>query len=108
MRKSRVIPAMSPALLAPALLAAALLAPALLAVALLAVAAPARADDAAYCAALSDQALRYLASCAIDGDNKPDLETREAIGACDQGRTAAGIAVLERKLRNNGLTLPTR
>ena len=94
MRKSRVVPAMSlSALLAPALLA---------------VAAPARADDAAYCAALSDQALRYLASCAIDCDNKPDLETRAAIDACGRGRTAAGIAVLERKLRNNGFTLPTR
>jgi hypothetical protein len=94
MRKSRLFPAM--------------LAPALLATDALAGAAPARADDAAYCAVLSDQALHYLASCAIDGDNKPDTETRAAIDACDQGRTAAGIAVLERKLRNNGFTLPTR
>jgi hypothetical protein len=90
MRKSRLFPVM----LAPALL--------------LATAIVARADDAAYCAALSDEALRYLASCAIDGANKPDAETRTAIDACEQGRTAAGIPVLERKLRNNGFTLPTR
>jgi len=60
----------------------------------LAVATPAWADDAAYCAALSEQAVRYLATCAIDN--------------CDSGRTAAGIAVLERKLRNNGFSLPPR
>ena len=94
MRKSRLFPAM--------------LMPAMLALALLAVPAAAQADDTAYCAVLSDQALRYLASCAIDGANKPDAETRTAIDACDQGRTAAGIPVLERKLRNNGFTLPTR
>jgi len=94
MRKSRLFPVM--------------LVPVMLVPTLLAVATAARADDAAYCAALSDQALRYLASCAIDGDNKPDTETRAAIDACDHGRTAAGIAVLERKLRSNGFTLPQR
>ncbi|WIM09218.1 hypothetical protein [Enhydrobacter sp.] len=76
--------------------------------ALLPAAASAEGSDAAYCAALSDQAQRYLVSCAIDGDNKPDLETRTAIDACNQGRTAVGIAVLERKLRTSGFTLPQR
>lgn len=74
----------------------------------LAIATPGRADDAAYCAVLSEQAVRYLATCAIDGANKPDLETKAAIDNCDAGRTAAGIAVLERKLRNNGFSLPSR
>ena len=68
----------------------------------------AMADDAAYCAAMGDLAWRYIAADAKDGHNKPDLETRAAIAACDQGNYAAGIAVLERKLRDNHITLPKR
>lgn len=68
----------------------------------------ARADDAAYCAALGDLAWRYIAASAIDGASKPDLETKAAIEECDKGNTAAGIAVLEQKLRDNHITLPKR
>ena len=83
------------------------LAPALVLVAL-PLATAARADDATYCAALGDLAWRYIAADAKEGQNKPDLETRAAIAACDQGNYAAGIAVLERKLRDNHITLPKR
>jgi hypothetical protein len=79
-----------------------------LALALLSVAPAARADDAAYCATLSESAYRYLATCATNGESKPDLETRTAIEDCHSGKTAAGIAVLERKLASNGFTLPKR
>lgn len=65
-------------------------------------------DDVAYCATLSAQATRYLAGCAIDGTNKPDLETKAAIDDCEKGNTAAGIRVLERKLASNGFAVPRR
>ena len=68
----------------------------------------ARADDAAYCAAMGNLAWRYIAASAIDGTSKPDLETKAAIEECDKGNYAAGIAVLERKLRDNHITLPKR
>lgn len=68
----------------------------------------ARADDAAYCAALGDLAWRYIAGGDMDGQSRPDLETKQAIEECNKGNTAKGIAVLERKLRDNGITLPKR
>lgn len=80
----------------------------LLITALTSAATPARADDAAYCTALGDLAWRYIAADAKDGHNKPDLETRAAIAECDKGNYATGIAVLERKLRDNHITLPKR
>ncbi|MBS0220326.1 MAG: hypothetical protein JSR91_06250 [Proteobacteria bacterium] len=68
----------------------------------------AQADDAAYCAALSGLANRYIVSGTGEGRGAPDLETRAAINDCGKGNTAAGIPVLERKLRANGFTLPKR
>ena len=68
----------------------------------------ARADDASYCAALGDLAWRYIAAGATDGASKPDLETKAAIAECEQGHFAVGIPILERKLRDNGITLPKR
>jgi hypothetical protein len=72
------------------------------------VSALAQSGDAAYCAALSALANRYIVSGTGEGRGAPDLETRAAINDCDKGNTAAGIPVLERKLRNNGFTLPKR
>ena len=84
----------------------------LLAVALLVasvpVAASAQADDAAYCAALSDMANRYLVSNTGNGYGQPDLEVREATVACSSGQYTRGIPVLERKLRAGRFTLPAR
>ncbi len=74
--------------------------------ALLSFAALAQGNDAAYCSALSTLANRYLVSSTGEGDGAPDLETQAAINDCDKGNTAAGIPVLERKLRSNGFTLP--
>ena len=68
----------------------------------------AQSDDAAYCAELSRLALRYLTGGTAEGRGVPDLNTRSAIDDCSKGKTAAGIPVLEKKLRSNGFTLPKR
>ena len=67
----------------------------------------AQSSDAAYCTALGDLARRYLGGTA-DGRNVPDLDTSMAIIECQKGNTAAGIPVLEKKLRDARFTLPKR
>jgi hypothetical protein len=67
-----------------------------------------QSDDAAYCAALSALASRYLVGGTSEGRGFPSPETRDAIYACANGNTAAGIPVLEKKLRASGFTLPKR
>jgi hypothetical protein len=64
------------------------------------------ADDAAYCANLSELALRYLSYNSRRGI--PDADVATAIDRCQKGNTADGISTLERKLRNGGFTLPQR
>jgi hypothetical protein len=71
-------------------------------------AASAQSDDAAYCAALSTLANRYLVSSTGQGNGAPDLDIRAASNECAKGNYAGGIPVLERKLRSNGFTLPKR
>jgi hypothetical protein len=71
-------------------------------------AAVAQHDEAAYCAQLGNLALRYTGSAGGEGGLRPDFTTLGAIGDCNKGNTAAGIAVLESKLRSNGFTLPKR
>jgi hypothetical protein len=68
---------------------------------------PALADDASYCAALSELALKYLGKY-TRGVDVPDLDVAAAIDQCQRGNYANGIPTLERKLRNNGFTLPPR
>jgi hypothetical protein len=68
----------------------------------------AQSDDAAYCAQLANLALRYTGSAGGDGGLRPDFTTLGAIDDCNKGNTAAGISVLEKKLRSNGFTLPRR
>jgi hypothetical protein len=68
----------------------------------------AQGDDAAYCAQLGALALRYTGSAGGQGGLRPDFSTVFAIDDCKKGNTAAGIAVLEKTLRNNGFTLPKR
>ena len=68
----------------------------------------AQADDTAYCAALSALASKYLVGGTSEGRGFPSPETRDAIIACQSGNTAAGIPVLEKKLRASGFTLPKR
>ena len=80
----------------------------LLILALTALPATAQEDDVAYCAKLGQLALRYTGSAGGEGRLAPDVSTLGAIDDCRKGNTAAGIPVLERKLRNNGFTLPKR
>lgn len=75
---------------------------------LLAQPATAADDDAAYCEKLGQLALRYTGGAGGEGRLSPDLATVGAIDDCRKGKTAAGIAVLERKLRSSGFTLPPR
>jgi hypothetical protein len=78
------------------------------AVAALAYPATALGDDAAYCAALSALASKYLVGGTSEGRGFPSPETRDAIVDCSKGNTAKGIPVLEQKLRASGFTLPKR
>lgn len=68
----------------------------------------AQADDAAYCARLGDYARRYLGNAAGDGNTRPDFDIMQGISDCNQGRTASGIAILEKKIRSKGFTPPPR
>jgi hypothetical protein len=68
----------------------------------------AQVDDATYCRQLASLALRYTGGAGGEGRLAADLATVGAIDDCNKGNYAAGIAVLERKLRSNGFTLPKR
>ncbi len=81
---------------------------AILACAVLATPAIAQGDEAAYCAQLGNLARRYTGSAGAEGGLAPDLATLGAIADCNKGNTAAGIPVLESKLRSHGFTLPRR
>ncbi len=70
--------------------------------------AAAQSGDAAYCAALAALANKYLIGGTSEGRGFPSPETRDAINSCAKGDTAAGIPVLEKKLRASGFTLPKR
>jgi len=63
--------------------------------------------DAAYCARLAELVTKYIGK-QINGQNRPDSESLVAIDRCDHGDTAAGIPILEKKLKNGGFTLPPR
>jgi hypothetical protein len=64
------------------------------------------ADDMAYCAQLSDLYRRYLGS--VGERVFPDVAASVAMDECAKGNTAAGIPVLEKKLRDARFTLPKR
>ena len=66
----------------------------------------AQGDDRAYCAQLSDLYRRYLGN--IGERVFPDVAAAVAMDDCARGDTAAGIPVLERKLRDARFTLPKR
>jgi len=73
------------------------------------VVAGAQPDDAAYCDALIRQYYRYVVK--VDGSHSPNtgsLDGEVAVAQCRAGNTGAGIPVLERKLRDAGVALPTR
>ena len=70
--------------------------------------ASAQSDDAAYCAKLGDYALRWAGNAGGEGQQKPDVAVTLAIEDCRKGNTAAGIRVLENKIRSKGFSLPSR
>ncbi len=69
----------------------------------------AQMTDAAYCRALSVSYNKYV-STALTGQNPapPPVDVQYAISQCQAGNTAAGIPVLEEKLRAARVTLPSR
>jgi hypothetical protein len=71
-------------------------------------AALAQTDDAAYCQALTEQFQRYVIKTGSHSPNTGGLDGNVAVAQCRAGNTAAGIPVLERKLRDAGLQLPAR
>ena len=76
--------------------------------ALLAVPAMAQSDDAAYCRKLGEYATRYLGDPGGNGGTRPDFDIIDGIDKCNKGNTAAGIAILEKKIRSKGFTPPPR
>jgi hypothetical protein len=76
--------------------------------ALLAGEAIAQSDDAAYCKKLGDYATRYLGDAGGNGGTRPDFDIIDGIDKCNKGNTAAGIAILEKKIRSKGFTPPAR
>jgi hypothetical protein len=65
-------------------------------------------DDIAYCSELGSLASRYAGSGGANGQLSPGPEIKQALEDCHNGRSATGIAVLEKKLRASGITLPRR
>lgn len=68
----------------------------------------AQSDDAAYCRKLADYATRYAGDSSFNGGARPSFDIMDGVDKCDKGNTAAGIAVLEKKIRSRGLTPPPR
>jgi len=75
---------------------------------LLASEAVAQSDDAAYCKKLGDYATRYLGDASGNGGTRPDFDIMEGVDKCNKGNSAAGIAILEKKIRSKGFTPPAR
>jgi hypothetical protein len=67
------------------------------------ISANAQADDKAYCAQLSAFHRRYVQNAT---GRRVDVEALVALDDCQKGNAAAAIAVLEKKLRQSGFTLP--
>ena len=70
-------------------------------------AAAAQSADAAYCDALIRDYYRYVIKLGSH-PNTGSLDGNVAVEQCRAGNTAAGIPVLERKLRGAGVELPGR
>lgn len=75
--------------------------------AILLVPSAAYADDASYCAQLSELYRRYLLGSG-DGNKFPDVTASVAMDECARGNYAEGIPVLEKRLRDARFTLPKR
>ncbi len=81
---------------------------AVLCAASLPVAAVAQTSDAAYCSALIQQYHRYVIKINSQSPNTGSLDGNVAVEQCRAGKTASGIPVLEQKLRDAKVELPSR
>jgi len=81
---------------------------AMLLAASLPLAAAAQPGDIAYCDALIQQYNRYVIKVGSHSPNTGGVDGQVAVAQCRAGNTAAGIPVLEQKLRNQGVALPGR
>jgi hypothetical protein len=69
----------------------------------------AQGNEAAYCKALGDKYQTYVSNMQSGRSPMPESpDVRIAIDQCSKGNTAAGIPVLEQKLRNAKVDLPPR
>ena len=68
----------------------------------------AQTDDRAYCNKLGALASRYIGSAGAEGRMAPDLNILGAIDDCNKGRTDKAIPYLEKRLRDNHITVPPR
>jgi hypothetical protein len=67
-----------------------------------------QSSDAAYCAALIQQYQKFLIRTSGHSPNPGTVDGSVAVDQCKSGNTAAGIPVLERKLRDARIDLPKR
>jgi hypothetical protein len=65
-------------------------------------------DDRSYCNRLGALAARYIGSAGAEGRMAPDLNILGAIDDCNKGRTDKAIPYLEKRLRDNHITVPPR
>jgi hypothetical protein len=68
----------------------------------------AQTDDKAYCNKIGALAARYIGSAGAEGRMAPDLNVLGAIDDCNKGRTDKSIPYLEKRLRDNHITVPPR
>jgi hypothetical protein len=71
-------------------------------------AAYAQGGDFAYCQALSAQYQKYYVKTSGHTISPGPIDGNVAVDQCRTGNTAAGIPVLEKKLRDAKVALPTR
>lgn len=77
--------------------------------ALLPVGASAQTSDAVYCKALTQKYEAYVSNMSVGRSPvSGTVDGNVAIADCKAGNTAAGIPVLERKLRDAKIDLPAR
>ena len=70
--------------------------------------AQAQETDQAYCNRLGSLASRYIGSAGGDGRMAPDLNVLGAITDCNKGKADKSIPYLEKRLRDNHITVPPR
>lgn len=68
----------------------------------------AQEDDVAYCNKLGATATRYIRSAGGDGGSAPDLNILGAVSDCNRGKADKSIQYLEKRLRDQRITIPPR